>query len=112
MDIEEFMEAKEAAPTEEELIAWANDQNRPYVIADIGMGIKQAIFCPPKEYEGQSLTVQQLVDIIKKFKILPVGLDNLMTFISWHEARQIFGRKVDKYLVENFNIFPKEKEDA
>ena len=112
MDIEEFMEAKADAPSEEELLAFAKSQNRPFLISDIGMGIKQIIYNPPKGYEEKNLTVQELVDTIKKFQVLPLGLNNDLTFVGWDEARRIFGRKVDKYLVESFNIFPKEKEDA
>lgn len=112
MDIEEFMEEKASAPSDEELQAIAKSTNRPYVIADVGMGIKQIIFYPPKERRGENLTTQQLVEVIKKYRVLPSMVDNEMMFISWDELRLIFGRKVDKYLVENFNIFPTESKDA
>lgn len=118
MDIEEFMEGKESASSipEEDLLAHAKSQNRPYVIAEMGMGLKQIIYYPPKEFAGASLTAHQLVDVIRKYRVLPSGVDYEMMFISWDELRLIFGRKVDKYLVETFNIFPtenpKEKKDA
>lgn len=112
MDIEEFMEERESGPSEKELLEIAKSTNRPYVIADVGMGIKRLIFNPPKEHRGASLTTQQLVEVIKEYRVLPSMVDHEMMFISWDELRQIFDRKVDKYLVENFNIFPTEKEDA
>jgi hypothetical protein len=73
------------------------------------------IFYPPKEYYGKSMTSGAFVDMIKKYKIVPVSVSNIHFFTTWKDAKDLWGYALlFKHLYETYNIIPvmKEKDDA
>lgn len=89
----------------------AKDETRPYVVVDVGSpyGIVSVLFPPDENLEDKQLTYNQLIQLMRDKKIVPVQLGMDWRFISWDEARQLFDSLFDKYLYENFNILATDK---
>lgn len=65
------------------------------------------VFYPPEEYCGKKLTTSAFIDMMKKYKIVPVTMGNYHVFITWKQAKEEFGYAIlFKHLFETYRIVP------
>ena len=77
------------------------DKNKYVIIGE------KAVFYPPEEYYGKTLTSSSLINMMRKHEIVPITVGNFHIFTSWKKAKEEFGYAILwKYLFETYRIFP------
>jgi len=92
---------------EETIKSLRNDQEetRPHLEADLGPPYGRVkILYPPNGRENVYLTCNNLIQLMREYKIIPIQIGHNFQFVSWKEARDLFDSLLDKYLHDNFNI--------
>lgn len=114
------LDIPEEIPIQQKEEIMANDP-RPYCMANLGppYGVVRILYPPKGEYvEGQTLTYNNVIHLVRMYKIVPVQMGMNWIFMSWDEAAggektmKMFGKDlVSKHLREAFDIFATAEEE-
>lgn len=72
------------------------------------------VYYPPEEYYGKHLTSPAFIDMMKKYKIIPITIGNVHVFVTWKKAKEEFGfgyALLWKHLFETYHIVPTFKDE-
>ena len=97
----------------QELQMQAKDEERPHLVADVGApyGIVRIIY-PPKGTEDQQYTYNQLIQLMRDRKIVPVQMVMDWRLLPWKDMRELFGSLLDRHLYDNYNIVPTDRTES